>query len=227
MKVFASCTLVMLCTIVFGADPLVIADTRPKISVTGSASIEVPPDHVDIRISVSTVDKSYEKAQEENTKKVISTMSMLESLGISKKDMATGYVSLRKKEVERENKTPLFLGYEASTQISFMLRDMSKYDHVIASLTKNGAFDLENVSFGILNEIEKRKEARLMAIKAAKEKAEYLAGALNQKVCDPISISETSDTRAQATWHSIIRVPLKQSIYIHLWRLKPLKSMLA
>jgi uncharacterized protein YggE len=162
-----------------------------QISVTGSTSIDIPPDHVTIKVSIVTIDKSYEVAYSSNTEKVKKTLVALDTIGIPLKDISTNYVSLSKKEAERDNNTPVFMGYEASNDIVIILRDLSKYDTLLSSIIKMGVNKIESVTFGISNEQEKRKEAQLQAIQAAKEKAEYLAQALNQKVCAPIRISET------------------------------------
>ena len=88
---------------------------------------------------------------------------------------------------------PIFLGYEASNEITIKLRDLSKYDLLMQTIIKCGVNKLEGPRFCILNEQDKRKEARIQAIKAAKEKADYLAAALQQKVCIPMKISETPE----------------------------------
>jgi uncharacterized protein YggE len=162
-------------------------DTR-QIAVTGSASIDVPTDYIKIKVSVETTDKSHEQAFARNAVKVKKVLSTLAIMGVIQKDISTDYVSLSKKEARRVNDVPVFDGYEASQKITRVVRNMSKYDSVLSAVIGAGVDNLESVTFCVTNEQEKRKEARLLAIRAAKEKAEYMANALGQKVCAPLKI---------------------------------------
>jgi uncharacterized protein YggE len=67
---------------------------------------------------------------------------------------------------------------------------MAKYDELVAGVIEVGVNRISGVEFGSSEEIAKRKEARLLAIKAAREKAEYLAEALGQRVGRPLWINE-------------------------------------
>jgi uncharacterized protein YggE len=177
----------------WGAEPKSKLEDYRQITVTGSASLQVPPDFVEIRVSISTVEKSHEIAFSNNATKVKKALSKLLEMGIPQKDVATNYVSLSKKEIERENNAPLFIGYEASQVITIILRDLSKYDLLLTSIIGVGVDNIDSVTFCISNEQEKKKEARSLAINATKEKAEYMVNLLSQKLCAPLRIIETPE----------------------------------
>lgn len=211
IKAMLVAIVMVLSCIVFAQDPSAIfpqKDNLRKISMTGAAILEFPPDHADISISITTLDKSGQAAFALNSDKVRKTLAELETFGITSKDIAINYIHLTKEETERENNTPIFLGYEASNEITFILRDLSRYDQLIAGLLKSGVSEITDVTFKIENEHEKKKEARLQAIKAAKDKADYLANALGQKVCKPIRISETQDYRSTAANLNFYSAPI-------------------
>jgi len=130
------------------------------------------------------------KAQAENDQQVRAVLAAVEKLGVESHDVRTSYASLSRKERREENKPPVFEGYEAVKSITVVLREMSKYDQLIPAVLEAGVNRIGSVSFGSTEEIEKRKEARLLAIKAAREKAEYLASRLGQKVGKPLWIAE-------------------------------------
>ncbi len=115
----------------------------------------------------------------------------MQSLGIPTKDIATREISLERQEDEVEGKSPVFRGYLATNRIVITLRDLGSYDKLMTVILKAGVNEIGSVHFGSENEVEKRKEVRIAAIKAAKEKADYLSLALGQKVCAPIKIEET------------------------------------
>lgn len=161
-----------------------------EITVRGVAEVVVPPDFVRVEASVVTLDKDVETAQTQNREKVKAVLAFVRKLGVEAKDIGTQYTSLQRKEERLRDKPPEFLGYEATNSIRVKLRDMAKYDELIAGVIKLGVNRIGGIDFGSTDEIEKRKEARLLAIKAARAKAEYLAAALGQRVGRPLWISE-------------------------------------
>jgi len=176
--------------------------TAPReITVLGVAEVVVPPDFVTVRASVVTLNKDVEKAQAENDKKVKAVLSFVRKLGVAPKDIRTEYTSLRPKERRERNKPPVFEGYEASNSITVVLRDMSKYDELLSGVLKLGVNRISGITFRSTQEIKKRREARLLAIQAAREKAEYLASALGQTVGRPRWITEFR--RERRPWGSI------------------------
>jgi uncharacterized protein YggE len=151
----------------------------------------MPPDYVKILVAVVTTNPQCEAAQSENQRRVASVLEAMKAVPIPSADLSTDYVSLEKKEAELENKPPVFLGYEASCEMTIVLKDLSKYDQVMATVLKAGVNRITGIQFCLEDEPAKRKEARLKAIHAAKDKADYLAAALGQKVGRAIRIEET------------------------------------
>ncbi|MEJ2421211.1 MAG: SIMPL domain-containing protein [Acidobacteriota bacterium] len=164
----------------------------PTIDVTGTAQMQISPTYARISVSVTTLNKDVRLAQKLNDEKAKKVLAVVEKDGVSGKDVATEDVSLEREEEDVEGKAPIFLGYKARTRMVITLREMSTYDGLIADVIEAGVDGIGNVRFGSDDEVAKRKEVRILAIKAAKEKADYLAAALGQKVCAPIKISESS-----------------------------------
>jgi len=167
-----------------------------QITVIGVAVVEVPPDFVTVEGSVVTLQPEPQKAQAENDARVKAVLSLARGLGIASQDIRTQYTSLDLKERREQDKPPVTLGYEASKSISVVLRDMTKYDELLAGMLKVGVNRISGITFGSTQEIAKRREARLAAVKAAREKAEYLAAATGQKVGKPLWIREATGDRS-------------------------------
>ena len=161
-----------------------------EITVRGVAEVTIPPDYVSVSTYVVTLDMDLAKAQAENDRRVRDVLAFVKRLGVEADDLSTGYASLQPKERHERDKPPVFEGYEASKNITVKLRDMTKYDELIAGILGLGVNRIGGISFNSAEEIKKRREARLMAIAAAKEKAQYLAEQLGQKVGKPLWIAE-------------------------------------
>jgi uncharacterized protein YggE len=148
-------------------------------------------------MAVETNNTDLDKAREENDKKVSSILAMIKKLGVEDKFIQTDYLSVEPRydyinqyENERERK---FLGYYMTKSISITLRDVSKFEKLIADALKLGTNYVRGMNFQTTELRKHRDQARLMAIRAAKEKATALATELGQKVGKPIYINESSE----------------------------------
>ncbi len=166
------------------------SETPREITVRGVAEVTIPPDHVSVSTNVVTLDMDLAKAQAENDRRVRDVLAFVKRLGVEADDVSTGYASLQPKERQERDKPPVFEGYEASKSITVKLRDMDKYDELISGILGLGVNRIDGISFKSAEETKKRREARLLAVEAAKEKAEYLAEKLGQKVGKPLWIAE-------------------------------------
>ena len=197
----------LLCGCVAGSEPLrsghSVEPEKPReITVRGVAEVVVPPDYVQVHTQVVTLDKDLGKSQSDNDEKVRAVLDLVHKMGIAPDDVSTGYTSLGPKEHRLRDEPPVFVGYEATKSISVKLRDLSKYEALVAGMLELGVNRITGVSFCTSEETEKRKEARILAIKAAQEKAEYLAAQLGQKVGRPLWVSEYRPEPVERPWES-------------------------
>ena len=75
-----------------------------------------------------------------------------------------------------------------------MLRDLSKYDELMEGLVDEGINKVDNVVFQSSKLEEYQSEARKMAMKDAKQKANDYVSVLGQKVGKALTISDNSQT---------------------------------
>jgi len=161
-----------------------------KITVTAAAETVIAPDFAVISTTVATLRKDVTAAQQANDKAVREAMSFLESMKVPGSKVRTGYVSLQPRWRERADREPVFEGYEALKQITVELHDLSNYDRLIQGILNAGVNRIDGVSFRSSIEVEKRRETRILAMRAARTKADYLAEQVGQKVGKPLEISE-------------------------------------
>ena len=164
-------------------------NTKPTITVVGRAEIIIPPDYLTAYLSVTTLDMDPVKAKKVNNDKVRSILSLVEELGIASKDIATGHVGLNKSFKRGGDFEEIFEGYQAETSIQVTIRDLQLYDRFIDESLKLGLNRIWGISFKSTEIVEKHREARKAAIRAAKEKATYLAAELGQGIGPAVSIT--------------------------------------
>ncbi len=170
-------------------------DPRHTISVYGHADVKVAPNEVEISMSVETHNFAIDKAREENDSKTSDILSMARKYSIEDKYIQTSYMEVeprydQKYDANGHESERNFSGYYVTKHISVTLRDISKFEKFIAEALKFGTNYIQNTSFATTELRKYKDQARLDAIRAAKEKAMALAGELGLKLGKPIMISE-------------------------------------
>ncbi|NGX96234.1 MAG: SIMPL domain-containing protein, partial [Candidatus Afipia apatlaquensis] len=161
-------------------------------SVTGEASISVPPDLAQIDSGVTTEAKTAREASEANNKAMGGVLQALKNAGIAEKDIQTSRLSLSPQSTPGRNPNAPFqiTGYRASNRVTVTIRDIAKVADTIDVLVGSGANEISGISFMVSKASKLLDDARSEAIADARRKAEIYAKAANISLGAPISISE-------------------------------------
>ena len=164
----------------------------PTVSVTGEASISVPPDLAQIDSGVTTEAKTAREASEANNKAMGVVLQALKTAGIAEKDIQTSRLSLSPQSAPNRNANAPFLivGYRASNRVTVTIRDITKVADTIDVLVGSGANEISGISFMVSKASKLLDDARSEAVADARRKAEIYAKAANISLGAPISISE-------------------------------------
>lgn len=164
------------------------AETR-LITVTGDAEVRVAPDEVIVTLGVETWNKDLGVAKSENDERVQRVLGVARKFKIEEKHVQTDHISIEPRYTDHwENKS--LIGYFARKTIVFTLRDTSRFEELLSGSLEAGANYVHGIQFRTTELRKHRDQARALAIKAASEKAEALAGELGQKVGKPHMIRE-------------------------------------
>ncbi|HEY0236373.1 MAG TPA: SIMPL domain-containing protein [Afipia sp.] len=170
-----------------------LAQTVPPatISITGEATISVPPDLAQIDGGVTNEAKTAREASDANNKLMSAVLAALKNTGIAEKDIQTSRLSLQPQTSSRTSGGPQQItSYRASNHVTVTVRDITKVAGTIDALTGSGANDIGGVHFMVSNASKLLDDARTQAINDARRKAEIYARAAAVQVGAPLSISE-------------------------------------
>jgi uncharacterized protein len=170
--------------------PALAEEAPPKISVTGEASVSVPPDLAEIDAGVSTEAKTAREASETNNAAMGKVLLALKGAGIDEKDFQTSRLSLQPQYAPNRAPPNAVTGYRAVNRVTIKLRDVSKVATMIDLLTGAGANELGGISFMVSSASKLLDEAREQALADARRKAEIYAKAAGVTLGAPVSISE-------------------------------------
>lgn len=174
-------------------------DLRKKISVSGTAETEVTPDIIYIGISL----KEYFK--DNNSKKKVEITELENQLiaavlkaGIAKEDLMINNVSSYNYATEKK-KNPDFL---ASKQYRLKVADLNKFNQIMESIDAKGvAFtNIESYDYSKMDEL--KKELKIKALMAARDKANYMVTALGEKLGGVIEIQDGGDNAIQPVYRN-------------------------
>lgn len=160
----------------------------PMINVSGEGKIKVVPDQALVSISLETKGTNAADVKKENDIKMDAVMKYIKKANIAKEDFQTQRVSLNPNYDYDKKKH----NYLATQSVQILLKDLSKYDALVDGLVEIGINRIDNVEFKSSKFTLLQSDARKLAIKDAKAKAEDFVFVLGQKVGKAITISDNS-----------------------------------
>jgi uncharacterized protein len=176
-----------------------LTQTNRTIATQGEFESRVTPDKVTVVFLVKTFDKLVPAVYASNSQIAQKLVGLAPAMGVSKSDVQTseitmepqyryaqGYGQTQGYELDRYKP----IGYICSRSVSFVLKDVSKLASLLKSGLQNGANGIEAVSFECTEAPKYRAKARILALKAAREKAVEMAEAVGCKVGRPMNITE-------------------------------------
>ncbi|MBO9632210.1 MAG: SIMPL domain-containing protein, partial [Chitinophagaceae bacterium] len=194
MKRIIAISALMITTMgVFAQSPVVAVNPYPKtITVNGSAEMEIVPDEIYVQVELKEYEKKgsgktdLEKIKSDFLEKVRSVGIPDSLVSIASYDGYTDYYWHRK-QLKKRNDLLASIAY----QIKFT--NSSKMDELVNKLDDEATQNFTVVKTSHSKMQEFRKQLKISAVKAAKEKAQYLAAAVDEQVGTAVSISELSE----------------------------------
>jgi len=164
-------------------------DDRPKIMTNGEAVVKVQPDQIVITFGIETWDKDIMLAKQKNNEIMKKAMKVIQESGIPDKDIQTDYLSVEPRYDDNYEKKD-FIGYFIRNTFVVTLSDPKAVEAIVTSVLQSGVNYIHGIDFQTTEFKKYREQARELALNAAKEKAEKMAGALGQFIGDPLQINE-------------------------------------
>jgi uncharacterized protein YggE len=183
-----------------GADGTVLAGSAAEprvVTSTGNAEVKVAPDQVVITLGVAMQDPALASAKSQNDVVVRRVLEIAQDYGVKDDHIQTEYLNINPAYDYTSVGRQVLRGYEVDQTIVITLGDLSKFEDLISELLKAGVNYVHDVEFQTTELRKYRDQARALAIQAAKEKSEALAGELDQDLGQPVTIVEE-----QNTWRS-------------------------
>ncbi|MBK0371150.1 SIMPL domain-containing protein [Flavobacterium agrisoli] len=184
MKKIIPAFLILFSTMTFAQESKQI----PQINVNGEGKVKVIPDQATILATVETKGTDAKTVKKQNDQKIEAVLKVIKKMNIPTNDFRTQRVALNP-QYDYEKKKH---NYNATQTIEIALKDLNKYDELMEGLVDEGVNRIDNVTFESSKMKEHEAEARKLAMKEAKTKAEDYVSVLGQKVGKALLISDNS-----------------------------------
>ena len=172
MKKYLALALALVLVCVCG---LALAD-ETDITVQGSAQLYANPDIAYVTANASVRAETISAAQEQVDAVIAAATGKLLALGVADEDIVTDSYSYHP-NYTYDTDVPTLTNYQANHTLRITCRDLDKLSSVIDALTQGGMTEIYGVSYDISNRPELYRQALVMAMSAAKGKAELMAQA--------------------------------------------------
>jgi uncharacterized protein YggE len=160
------------------------------ISVTGEATVSVPPDQAQIDGGVTSDAKTAREASDANNAAMGKVLLALKGAGIDEKDYQTSRLSLQPQYAPNRSGPSPVVGYRASNRVTVRIHDVTKVANMIDVLVGAGANDIGGINFMVSQASKLLDDAREQAVADARRKAEIYAKAAGVTLGAPLNISE-------------------------------------
>ena len=136
------------------------------ISVAGEAEVRVVPDEVVLTIGIETTHKDLDAAKEENDARIAQVFAVAQAHEVEAKHIQTDYVSIEPRYHDSYEKRG-FIGYFVRRNVVITLRDLDRFEPLLADLLKGGANYVHGIQFRTTQLRRYRDQARDLAAEAA------------------------------------------------------------
>lgn len=162
----------------------------PQINVNGEGRIKTVPDQVLLLATVENKGTNAKEVKKINDEQIEAVVKLIKGMNIPQSDYRTKRVSLSPVYDHEKKKTT----YNATQTIEIILKDLTKYDLLMEELVNKGINRIDNVIFQTSKLVQLQAEARKLAMKDAKTKAEDYVSVLGQKIGTALLISDNTQT---------------------------------
>lgn len=158
-------------------------DLRRKIEVTGTAEQEITPDIIYVSLSLKEYMDGKTHIGIDQLERQL--QKALADAGVAKEDFTISNVSGY--NYTQKKKNPDFL---ASKQYRLKLHDLNRYNQIISELDPKGIQSTGIESYDYSKITELKRDLKIKALQAAKDKATYLLGSIGEHAGSALDIQE-------------------------------------
>jgi len=163
-------------------------DLRRKITVSGIAEQEVTPDIINVSISLQEYVDGKTKISINQLENQLQTA--VKDAGIPLEDLTINDVFAFKNNYKRKRN----VDFMASKQFIIRLHNLDKLNQLLNQVDQKGIQSTDIISYDYSKITEVKRNLKIQALLAAKEKASFLLNSIDEKIGPVIEITEADNS---------------------------------
>ncbi|MEO1410639.1 MAG: SIMPL domain-containing protein [Bacteroidota bacterium] len=163
---------------------------------SGEAILRVQPDQVLLHVGVETRNRSLLEAKGANYAVITKVTPYCKERGIPDQHLQTDYLQIRP-YAQRGNQININY-YEVEQCLRIIIEDFSQYEDILTKLLILGINQVHHIEYRSTQMQKHRRQVRLMAIEAAKEKARFYSDTLGLALGKIVNANEFVSTPTPA-----------------------------
>jgi len=166
-----------------------IKEEKRTVSVTGTATAVAPYDAVLWRLSLVVYNDKLAEAQKQLDEKFRAVMKLCGDFRIAKEDINVGVIEIEDYFIQKRTSNETSARFKVSRELKLLQKDSGSFGYFTEKLRSAPIKESEyKIIASTLNDVV--SETRLLAVKAAQDKAGAMAELLGEKISRVLSISE-------------------------------------
>jgi uncharacterized protein YggE len=165
----------------------------PVLELGITESVKQKPDIATIYAGVTTRAQTAQAAMTQNAAAMNAVIAKIRALGIAAEDVQTAGISVNAQyDYDSGAQKQVFRGYQASNQVTVVLRDLGKMGGTLDALVAAGATDINGPNFALADDTAQVSAARKRAVEHAYAEAKEYAAAAGYNGVRLLEIDESA-----------------------------------
>ena len=164
----------------------------PHVLTNGSAEIRVPADMATLSFSITTQEKTPQKARQVVDTSVASFVNALELAGFKRQELVAGNLRLAPEYSQNSGLSLKLNGYQASRDVIVRVYQLDRVGQVIDVALKSGINAVQSIQYDVRDKARYLSQVREQAISDSKNKAAELTKAYGMTLGKIYSIQYVS-----------------------------------
>lgn len=161
-----------------------------QIVVQGQGVVTADPDMAIISLGVTREARTASAAMDAASAATLEVLASIRQAGVAQRDVQTSSVDLSPRWDQSQNGRPILSGYVASNTLSVRVRALDELGSLLDSAVGTGANTTNGLTFTVAEPRRLEDEARALAVRDARARAELLAEAAGVTLGQVVTISE-------------------------------------
>ena len=161
-----------------------------RLDVVATGEVTRVPDIARISAGVVSQAPTASAALAANAAQMARVLAALRRAGIAERDIQTNAVSLSPTYRYADNQPPVLTGYGASNRVTIRFREIARAGAILDTLVREGANQIAGPSLEVERPQPALDEARVLAVRLARARADIYARAAGLQVARILLISE-------------------------------------